>query len=853
MSGQPSANTYNESSASAQLALEQAFLLKIYPYLYEKNMVPYIPKNLILSILNAETPEYGDMGFLNKLTYVKGAFDFMELTPDQMGQLVPQIRIFKQIYKDGQPTTEIEFEVPDKINPDILSDTTDQGLGIKNFQYRYVGSNPATVRNDIEAKLTLYFQNFSELLRPRTAPDNTTYAFVDLFSRSRKLIDGEVDPPPPDPPSGAEYQLTGGVLTQEAKEYRDVVGNLSSPPDKDQYLGPIEYEIKVVVGWAVPPGLSTLTSKQKEAIEESSQAFFLTLIDHEFDFGQDGTFTLELNYRARLGAILESPQLDILRLDKLNTDNPYTTTEDWLSDSGMSKIFEGSITEIVTQIKKDLKSAIYSCDKEAEEFLRGRLARLMDNIRGARYAKIGNYMVGKERLYSEWVEASTLNAWANSPAVPAEFGKSGRGTRDPYDPGAHSGGTGQEEVDGDIVNNIDASMSQLAKDTGDTAPDGRKQAWEELKETPKETKLGDSGLHGVTITYFLFGDLLDYVVGEAITGTEDQEGVTTEDLERLKLIVGSCFFGEGLYPISNIPISWDTFRSFWNKKVIQPRREKYPLLQFIRDVMRDLLFGALNGQYYSLKPGKKQVFKSAFVSLPSAGEDREDPLVAASFAQGLRGYDLVFSAFTEDNPLALMNSRGTSSDMYHYMCIFVDSGGKGPFTYEAVSNSGMGRRAYNRKMLNIHHFGFGEDSGILKEANFSKTDQPYLRESRYLEKGGDPWVQLSNVYNVDITAYGAPFFYPGQFLWISPFGLSKSRNVSYRLGSPDASPPDSNGAGSFSNLMGLGGYHIIIEVAGIFEDGLYEIKIKSRYDNSGGDLGDRAGYGSDNTKRCEDK
>jgi hypothetical protein len=53
--------------------------------------------------------------------------------------------------------------------------------------------------------------------------------------------------------------------------------------------------------------------------------------------------------------------------------------------------------------------------------------------------------------------------------------------------------------------------------------------------------------------------------------------------------------------------------------------------------------------------------------------------------------------------------------------------------------------------------------------------------------------------------------------------------------------------------MGLGGYHIIIDVEGIIEDGLYEVKINARFDNSGATLGDREGYGAKDVKRCDDR
>ena len=919
MSGKPETTTFNAADASNQLAIVQSYLISIYPYLYNAGIKPVSYNHVI------ELFKQNNTAIMNKLTYVKGAFDFTDLTPSQMSQLVPQVRIYKQLYEDGVPTEEIEFVVPDKTDTDILlNDTTDQGLGIKNFQYKYVGSNPATVRNDIEAKLTLYFQNFSELLRVRrskTASGEKEYSFLDLFSRARKQqqITGPSVPafPTIQPISRASYQTTTTIvngeeqvtLTGDAKDYEGIVGRLDTQPDRNEYLGPIEFEVKVVVGWAVPRGNTTLSAQQIEAIENSSQAFFLTLIDHDFSFEQDGTFSVELNYRARLGAIMDSPQLDILRIDTLTDSQAEAQT--WLDDAGLANIFEGSVADIVRTVQEDIKNARYSCEPEVAQKLQDRLDRLEANIRGERYSKIAKHFIDKKLFYAEEIDNGTLNSWANARIVgiggrlpdygdASDFDKSYRGGIDEQDPtavsesdiestlsmlaeydeltrtefahaittenpttGLNAGGTVQQQAAGRIVNYFTDPGAQIDQTI---EAEFREERWKKVVETPLTTSPTDYNLNQQSVnkfTYFLFGDLLDYVIEEAKKPSDGSEGITQQDLQRIKVLVGSCDLGipgDPIYPITHIPISWLAFRNFFYKKVIRPKREKYPLLQFIRDMIRDLLFGSINSVYYNGGTKKfNNSFKSSFVSLPS--KQGNDPIAMASQQQGGGGVKIDISQFTIQDPLAFMSARAKSSDMYHYMCIFVEDGKKRQFARKEMLRSGhTSRRSYNREILNIHHFGFGEDRGILKSANFAKTDQPYLRESRYLEKGGDPLVQLSNVYEASVTLFGAPFFYPGQYIWITPYGLSKSKNQSFRLGSPDAGPittglpplPPTTKPGSIANIMGLGGYHIIIDVQGIIEDGLYEVKLNARFDNSGADAGDREGYGSKEVRRCED-
>ena len=907
MSGTPSANAFNSADASNQFAIIQSYLISIYPYLYAARIRPSVSSYKHIIELYGQR----NTAVMNKLAFVPGAFDFMDLTPDQMGQLVPKIRIYKQLYNsDGSPSQEIEFVVPSKINTDILlSDTTDQGLGIKNFQYRYIGSNPATVRNDIEAKLTLYFQNFSELLRVRYAPDGTTqYSFLDLFSRANKREQLGAAPASAAPMAStgrAAYQ--GGI---SAQNYEGMVGVLDPAPERDEYVSPIEFEIKVVVGWAVPKGSTTLTSQQIEAIEQSSQAFFLTLIDHDFSFEQDGSFSVELNYRARLGAIMDSPQLDILRLDTVVEAGDDAQT--WLQDAGLVNIFEGSVADVINSVNIDLRNARYSCNNEVAEELQSRLDRLESNLRGARYRKIANELIFKRAFYAENIDAETLNNWANARDVGMEgrlpaysntvdsslrVNRGGRaqderdvseaeidetlgmlagadderrdeardrrrddyldaGTPDfgpPSEPGSRGAAAG-ESIAREAAKRRDASYDPNAA-FGDE--EEREKRWEEAVKTAHEISEEEKNKDHKFI-YFLFGDLLDYLIDEAKKSSPSlKDGILQQDLEKIKILVGSCDLGNpsgDTYPITHIPISWEAFRNFWYKRVIKPKRDKYPLVQFIRDAIRELIFGAINSVYYNANSRRfTNTFKSAFISLPKTSEG-SDPIRAASLSQNLQGRIIDLDQYTVANPLSLMNHRVKTQDMYHYMCIFVEDGKKGQFSYQSMLDADYtSRRAYNQKELNIHHFGFGEDRGVLKSANFSKTDQPYLRESRYLERGGDPLIQLSNVYEASITLFGAPFFYPGQYIWITPYGLSKSRNTAYRLGSPDAGPGENGERGSIANLMGLGGYHIIIDVEGIIEDGLYEVKINARFDNSGATLGDREGYGAKIVKRCENR
>ena len=115
------------------------------------------------------------------------------------------------------------------------------------------------------------------------------------------------------------------------------------------------------------------------------------------------------------------------------------------------------------------------------------------------------------------------------------------------------------------------------------------------------------------------------------------------------------------------------------------------------------------------------------------------------------------------------------------------------------------------------------DRGLLKEISFQKTDQEFLPEARYESEGSDAVNQLANVYDVTFTMLGNSLYQPGQYIYFDP--------ISIGLGHPNTN----NGKGdrSWSNLMGLGGYHLVTEVASSIKPGNFTTSVRTRWVTSG--------------------
>ena len=71
----------------------------------------------------------------------------------------------------------------------------------------------------------------------------------------------------------------------------------------------------------------------------------------------------------------------------------------------------------------------------------------------------------------------------------------------------------------------------------------------------------------------------------------------------------------------------------------------------------------------------------------------------------------------------------------------------------------------------IYHLHLGRDRGIVKNISFSKNNIPYHRESRMFNQGQAGLLQLSAVYDCEIKMLGNTLFLPGMEVFVNPYGF----------------------------------------------------------------------------------
>ena len=82
----------------------------------------------------------------------------------------------------------------------------------------------------------------------------------------------------------------------------------------------------------------------------------------------------------------------------------------------------------------------------------------------------------------------------------------------------------------------------------------------------------------------------------------------------------------------------------------------------------------------------------------------------------------------------------------------------------------------------IMHFNHGQDVGIVKKVELSKTSSPGLAEVRFEQDGWDGQdglEQLRVMYDTTISTFCLPNVFPGQYLYVDPRSFSPSEGANY--------------------------------------------------------------------------
>jgi hypothetical protein len=782
---------------------------------------------------------------IHSLFSVKNLNPLITLTPLELAALQPRIRLFKVVEckaKDGK-TSKVLKELPfknssEKTTLDNLLNTREargDNVGLKSFSYKLIGTTHGSEEKNILCELNLVFKNLKDI-----------------------------------------FASTGGVpataVTECEKTQASFKDLIVYPPTRTAAIaGDIDpFQIKIHVGFADPArGLKNLdiSAERKQEliriIRMMNDTLSLTLVEHEFDFKQDGSADLKITYQGAFESKLTSGTSDIFQPSEDHELEEIASLRKEIGDLNSSRSDISSQTKQGQDPSKGAKKALEDVD-EALEKKAVDLRKALNRDMQTKYAKLVDHMTSRVRLFpvvcSAWMfgrdkdggwAARGRGAWGGGGTTYSlDDGTFWALPIQPGSPGAARKGAADASEWKKWHATIQASMTAAASETDDAA---RQKIYDSLKsrragkagsgdslydpggkESGKDKGRGvyanqwvqkfRSDLIGskIQFQYFYLGDLISAALHSmGFKGDLKSE----ERYPDFRVLLGNILFNDpysgmevdGGINLAHVPISLNMFRAWFVENVVRKQISVYPFQKFIRDVIRGLILPALGencnvGQ--AAPPGAKPTAQHIAVPKsrhrdPTRGLIDRIPKGAWKNGQVLIQSN-VAGRFTIDQIIptnvAVTSFQDINKAVMNYVYI------------SSIGNSNVDREGDKQKdhESGIIHLNVGSPHGLLKKVVFNRVELENLVELRSQEtlQGSDNQLQIQRVYDCDITMVGNSLFKPGMMVYVNPTmaggGNPKAKN-------------------SISRKLGIGGYYFILEVENIIEPGVYETMLKTKF------------------------
>ena len=805
----------------------------------------FVPYKKVL-LLDVDEPET----VINEMTSPPGSDIFLNLKNDQYSQLVPQIELYVISYDDEQLRGGSFTKEPIIFPQNTILEGVDVALmsqgrsdyGIKSFSWDLIGSNPRTKRNDIQAELVLFFQSFDQLFH-----ESATNNLLKLLKRVR-------------PPADVKRRIDAMRAEADRPETEDKNRCRDADADGDPLQAKAMagyYELLVEVGWKTASALA-LEDSVKKAVEKQKLNLILTLIDHEFVFNQDGTFLLKIAYRGRVEEALTVYAADALAryqdkvkrqvitgvkyyVAKENTENTQAGTD---KQEKIDKILEDYTDEFqkeaLSSVLKNMSNEgrIFYGSIDESVFYDAALHHKTIPIwfgRGAARFRLKKDIVGSDmhdlESFASQFEENNYALWGDSALEEEERRLKARKAylaakhRDvhPGAPGTDSHRVRQEEYA--EIADIDRRLALIDDARNPTRGDRYYMSFFYLADLIESLMKRTLKIDQVYSHEPLIDDFLDKLArtttegGYALINNDSKKKVkeetyyAAEEYSRIYKQLGNLQVCLGPLPITRnegcvtdvfnigqIPISTKLFKEWFFKKVIDVDIDVYPIAHFIRDLLKDVAFKAIQDVCFIGHKGNLS-FKTTTFESPNI--KRHNTL--ASYVPNCAEHHSNNYCM-----LGLDNHAGFASRSDSILLIYAST---------TAFNSLKGNEAEDTPR-GLHHLYFGKDRGIVKNINFTKNDIPGLREAKFTRDILNPLAELSTRYNAAAALVGNVVFWPGQQVFINPT----------LLGTSIGRPQDPN---SYSNILGLGGYYVISNVKCLIESGKFETAIDAIWTSTG--------------------
>lgn len=784
----------------------------------------------------------GHIGITNRLYRNDStSYLFKDVPGHILSSLLPSVKLYKVFYPTKNDTAGFSWRIPfddvpvkyTGVTSKYVENTLDEllsgksrmnGVGIKSFHYKLVGTNPAEVNTNIEAELELYFQDVRDLVKriefnskdlnfTSKAPDSTNFSFA--------YSDLVVDNP------------------------REERASLKEPLKyNDKY-----FRLKVICGYSLPNEeiLDTLgqenAKKAKDAINSAKVILYLTPYKHDITFEENGAVTLKVQYIAANTSILANIDIlaitgehdKILELEKQFNETAYTENlaiEDIKNDCSMN---QESKQKKIEDKQKELDNKLSAEKKNLE------------NEKNYLYSSIFKRFIGLTDYVTTTATSNIYSVIVNQYAIGAKAAL-GDDTilENPTQRRLYYAAEARDCRDFKIINSRDISgdeipmsdlsptyMSKLKDFYGisaapEDASNARKNAIEAITEKQPKTaqEVGDGEYE---VKFVFLGDLLNVVLDETIKitniserpriilndfefeipsapvrelakGLENLENVNNNDVAYLKIQAN----------IADIPISLNMLQNLLLEKLIKTGRTRYPLISFLNDLMTEVIAPSVAPSVFGRKTVLNKSIRTSMlpISIPfiNNGDKFIDAITGFRAEQSFYGFideTKLIDAKIHDNSISNIEST-----IGNYLILYCSN----QLPQNILKNSSTDEKErYDKDIKNgIYHFYVGSDKGIIKKINFSRTDTPFYKEARATNSSGDKSLgRLREVYDANITMFGNNIYRPGDFMYIEPLFFVGQAAI------------------DLQNKIGLGGYYQVIDAETRFNENIFETNLRA--------------------------
>jgi hypothetical protein len=758
-------------------------------------------------------------GFMNKMVQYPSTSRLFNLTTAQLSSLVPTIRLYRIETDPGTGkdigSTEIKFDP----NPAVKSYQGEKssldlferkgkrgyGVGLKNFDFTFHGSDPFAVKKAINANLTLFATSFGDLITQRKG-----YKFADLALRT-------------------------GKTPEDLRQNLDIIDQ--------QNLDKLNFRLKAVVGWAIPhKNVNEFNSSEKDAVKNSFVTLNLSPTTHEFNFDEMGGVNFKINYLAYIEDyfnnqtfnIFSDPKLEATRearklfYEFLGTQNCDVKSLDAIKETD-AKILQNekarSFSTILKKLRRQEKLLTYNLSyDEVSKFLRG-------------------FKIDNEKLVPKAYDATSTSA------IQEAFKTFNGSTSDNERSRVAKLTTEDNSISFFFISDLLSVIMQ-----------GIDESLEEMTETQKEldfkSMIENQGVYSASDASQVLSKLnikdkqYKRFLNER-AGKERKQSLlrAKAQFEKLRLVLGPVeirdpFDSEKVQfcSLGDIPLSLNYFTEFLTKKMIGRDEIYYPLTNFVKDLVNEVIKNFLNNDgCFDFGIRQKLKLNSTTITAYNRTENRFHSgagyeISADEFKKGQVPIDDI-TYFIANNRLSKNKQSGKNEPDFGFGNVLDLSRApikpvlqiSGPSRLP-VSNPPIERemnyyifyagRAYPTDLMTgnealdasngIFHYVLGKDRGIVKNISLDRTDMKGLKELRFEKEGFDGLTQLREVYNANVDCFLNVQALPGSYIYVDPRGFSPEAGINY-------------------SQFGIGGYYMITRAEHSIGVGKADTKIVAKW------------------------